>query len=155
MPEMLRPCLPSVVLLTQGGYDFDLQNHSVLPTLLRCYDFHGGSRQGSPGRAATASKSVTLAVWNGPLIPKHCPNQESKIKIQKCDCCDLCQKCCDLCCDLDPKNHSVLPTLLRRCDLHGGITPSLPLTPFSSFPHVKISVHGHPFRRCCEGNGRQ
>jgi hypothetical protein len=22
-------------------YDFDLKNHSVLPTLLRCYDFQG------------------------------------------------------------------------------------------------------------------
>jgi hypothetical protein len=28
-------------------------------------------------------------------------------------CCNLAQKCCDL----DLKNHSVLPTLLQRCDL--------------------------------------
>src|SRR6266404_3241964 len=40
-------------------------------------------------------------------------------------CCDLRQKCCDLCCDLDLKKHSVLPILLRRCDLPGGSPPNL------------------------------
>jgi hypothetical protein len=45
-------------------------------------------------------------------------NQSSAVNCLAC--CDLRQKCYDPCCDLDLKNHSVLPTLLRRCDLQGG-----------------------------------
>ena len=40
-------------------------------------------------------------------------------------CCDLRQKCYDLCYDIDLKNHSVLPTLLRLYDLQGD-HPHLP-----------------------------
>jgi predicted acyltransferase len=39
-------------------------------------------------------------------------------------CCDLRQKCYDLCYDLDLKNHSVLPSLLRRYYLQGDHLPT-------------------------------
>jgi len=44
-----------------------------------------------------------------------------KIKLIRRACYDL-AKCCDLCYDLDLKNHSVLPRLLRRNDLQGITT---------------------------------
>jgi hypothetical protein len=44
-------------------------------------------------------------------------------------CCNLSLICCDLCRDLDLKNHSVLSTLLRRCDLFRGEATLIPLRP--------------------------
>jgi len=56
------------------------------------------------------------------------------------NCYDLRPKCCDLCCDFNRKNHSVLPTLLRRCDLQGA-TP-YPSSSSSSSSSILDSVSG-------------
>jgi hypothetical protein len=49
-------------------YDFDLNNHSVLPTLLRCYDFHGGSPSGSSSPVLRSLSSVALLAKEGAFL---------------------------------------------------------------------------------------
>jgi hypothetical protein len=87
--------------------------------------------QGSAGRAATSDSPSWKAMSRfshvlGPWIRIKQSSTGTKLLGELAWLVATSEKCCDFCCDLDPENHSVLPTLLRRCDLPGDHTQVRP-----------------------------
>ncbi len=80
---------------------------------------------------------------NNPSVPKAFGLRRFRSIPRFCNlnsnCYALAQKCYDLCYDLDLKNHSVLPILLRRYDLQGG-SPPAPVPVQSSMFDVRCSM---------------